>query len=128
MEPNPYEAPKVADPRQANLSVPIDGRHCPACGENIGIGPIGTEIIPGRCRCPYCHTKLTWKGAYTATLIMIVLTLAILGGAVLVVRSLGIENRWLAGAVLGVMALPPTLIVGWIGAALQARYSILRRL
>lgn len=124
---NPYQSPSVPDPQKAPPPPQADGKHCPACGADIGIWPIASAIIPGRAKCPHCQTKLTWNGAYGATLVMVLLTLAICGVAVLILNRLPIEDRWSRGAAFGAMALPPTLVMGWIGAALQRRYCVLRK-
>jgi hypothetical protein len=124
---NPYQSPTVPDPQKSPVATKPDGKHCPACGEDIGIWPIVSAIVPGRSKCPHCQTGLTWKGAYVATGVMVLLTLAITGTAMLVVHRLAIEDRWVSGVAFLGMALPPVFVISGIGAALQRRYCVLRK-
>jgi len=89
---------------------------------------MASAVVPGRSKCPHCQAKLTWSGAYVATLVMVLITLAICGLAILVLNRLDIEDRWIKGTAFSGLTLPPVLVMGWVGAVLQRRYSVLRKL
>jgi hypothetical protein len=37
-----------------------DGKHCPACGKDIGIWPILMAGLPSWVRCPHCRARLSY--------------------------------------------------------------------
>jgi len=124
---NPYESPKSPDRQQLPTAVLSDGKHCPACGEDIGVWPIASAFMPGHCRCPHCRARLAWDRAYRTTAVMLALTVVIAGAALTTVYRLEIEETWRQVAVYLAFGLTPVLIMGWIGAVYQRKYSKLRR-
>jgi uncharacterized protein (DUF983 family) len=45
-----------------NRSRPMgDGKHCPACGVDIGVWPVFSAGLPNRLRCPRCKARLAYR-------------------------------------------------------------------
>jgi uncharacterized protein (DUF983 family) len=40
-----------------------DGRHCPACGRDIGIWPVFSAGLPNRIWCPHCGARVRYDRA-----------------------------------------------------------------
>ena len=38
-----------------------DGKHCPACGRDIGVWPLLTAGLPSRIQCPHCQARLSFS-------------------------------------------------------------------
>jgi hypothetical protein len=38
-----------------------DGKHCPECGEDIGIWPVFSAGWPDRIWCPHCKARLRYR-------------------------------------------------------------------
>jgi len=57
-----------------------DGKHCPACGKDIGIWPVLSATLPNRIRCPHCRARLSYENAgalmLNVLLLLIVLCVA----------------------------------------------------
>lgn len=62
--------------------VSADGKHCPNCGEDIGIMSIVKALTPNRINCPHCGSRLAYDGGAAMTLI------AVLAGALLAIYLL----------------------------------------
>src|SRR5262245_7976997 len=60
-------------------TVENDGKHCPACGRDIGLWPVLTAILPTRVRCPHCKTSLAYSNS--SRLVFGLLALGLLLGA-----------------------------------------------
>lgn len=56
-----------------------DGKHCPDCAKDIGVGPVLAAGLPSRIRCPHCKARLTYgdSGTFVACLFAVLLTLAV---------------------------------------------------
>jgi hypothetical protein len=39
-----------------------DGKHCPACGKDIGLWSVLSAGLPTRVRCPHCQARLSYGG------------------------------------------------------------------
>ena len=37
-----------------------DGKHCPACGKDVGMASVMTALWPTRVKCPHCKTRLAY--------------------------------------------------------------------
>jgi hypothetical protein len=63
-----------------------DGKHCPACGVDIGVWPIFAAGLPNLIRCPRCKARLRYAQAglvwLVATLAMAAVLVAAFGAAV----------------------------------------------
>jgi hypothetical protein len=58
-----------------------DGKHCPACGKDIGIWPVLSAGLPSRVRCPHCKSRLSYGSGLSLLLIaLIVLVLVVCVG------------------------------------------------
>jgi DNA-directed RNA polymerase subunit RPC12/RpoP len=38
-----------------------DGKHCPACGKEIGVWPVFSAAMPSWIRCPHCKSRLRYR-------------------------------------------------------------------
>jgi hypothetical protein len=56
-----------------------DGKHCPACGRDIGIWPVFSAGLPNRIWCPHCRARLTYRGARGLVLVLAVAVVAVAG-------------------------------------------------
>jgi hypothetical protein len=54
-----------------------DGKHCPACGTDIGVWPVLFAGLPTRVRCPHCKARLTYGNSLL--LLLGVVTMAAVG-------------------------------------------------
>jgi hypothetical protein len=41
-----------------------DGKHCPACGKDIGLWPVLSAGLPTWVRCPHCKARLTYGSSF----------------------------------------------------------------
>jgi hypothetical protein len=50
-----------------------DGKHCPACGVDIGVWPIFSAGLPNLIRCPRCKARLAYPqiGALLLVLLLV---------------------------------------------------------
>jgi DNA-directed RNA polymerase subunit RPC12/RpoP len=53
-----------------------DGKHCPACGKDIGLWSVLTAGLPTRVRCPHCSTRLSYGGDSTLMICLFAILLA----------------------------------------------------
>ena len=37
-----------------------DGKHCPACGKDVGMASVMTALWPSRVKCPHCKARLAY--------------------------------------------------------------------
>ena len=65
-----------------------DGKHCPACGKDIGICPIFTAGFPNRIRCPHCSARLSYRGITGVVFALLVGMLAVIVGAYFLVAAI----------------------------------------
>ena len=56
-----------------------DGKHCPDCGQDIGIWPVFSAGLPSRVRCPFCKSRLSYGD--TRTLVACLAAVVLLVGA-----------------------------------------------
>ena len=55
-----------------------DGKHCPACGKDIGIWPVVSAALPSRVRCPHCKARLSYGGGLLLGMIALVVAVLVL--------------------------------------------------
>ena len=50
-----------------------DGKHCPACGTDIGVWPVFSAGLPNLIRCPHCKARIGYQriGAVLAVLFVV---------------------------------------------------------
>jgi len=50
-----------------------DGKHCPACGADVGIWPVFSAGLPNLIRCPKCKARIGYQriGAVLAILLVV---------------------------------------------------------
>ena len=59
--------------RRFMKKVPTSGRHCPACGNDVGWAPGLKSVWPMSVTCPYCEEELAYVDTrYVATVIIVV--------------------------------------------------------
>jgi hypothetical protein len=96
-----------------------DGKHCPACGVDIGLWPIFSAGLPGRIRCPRCEARLGYRGIgmvlLVLGLVLVLVTAAVFAFAYLV-------SLWFAGdlRLLVFLAAWLLLFVAWVPVELVA--------
>jgi hypothetical protein len=67
-----------------------DGKHCPACGQDIGIWAVLFAGLPSRIRCPHCRARLSYGGDLVLVLgVVAVLALTAVGAYHLTAFALG---------------------------------------
>jgi hypothetical protein len=54
-----------------------DGKHCPACGKDIGIWPVLSAGLPSRVRCPHCKARLSYGSGFLLVLSVAVLAVCV---------------------------------------------------
>ena len=54
-----------------------DGKHCPACGKDIGLWAVLLAAWPSRVRCPHCRARLSY-GSCIVLVAILVSSLAVL--------------------------------------------------
>src|SRR5262245_66234546 len=55
-----------------------DGKHCPACGKDVGMASVMTALWPTRVKCPHCKMRLAYLNG-TALVINLLAVWAALG-------------------------------------------------
>jgi hypothetical protein len=99
-----------------------DGKHCPACSQDIGLWSVLTAGSPSRVRCPHCKHRLVYANSGALVASLLVLLLALGAVAFYFVRQVYSANRlpfhlWLAGVVLA----------AWLPVELAAAVYLRRR-
>src|SRR5579864_4806947 len=61
-----------------------DGKHCPACGVDIGLWPVASATLPSRIRCPRCKARLGYRGIGTVVLVLVLVSVPVFAFAWLV--------------------------------------------
>lgn len=73
--------PPEVDPRYEDDGAPElrpgDGRHCPGCAGDIGIGAIFRAGLPNMIRCPHCGERVRYEGAGGLLAVLVVLLAAV---------------------------------------------------
>ena len=59
----------------------IDGKHCPACGQDIGLWAVLLAAWPSLIRCPHCKARLSY-GRCVPLVVILIASLAALFFAV----------------------------------------------
>ena len=62
-----------------------DGKHCPACGKDIGIWTVLSAGLPTWVRCPHCKARLTYGNSFLLLL-----------GVVAMVSVVGVVSYYIA--------------------------------
>jgi uncharacterized protein (DUF983 family) len=70
-----------------------DGKHCPACGRDIGLWPVFSAILPSRVRCPHCQASLAYGNSSHLVLGLLVLGVLLGGLAYFLALRLQIKDR-----------------------------------
>jgi hypothetical protein len=59
----------------------VDGKHCPACGRDIGLWPVFLAGLPNRIWCPHCAARLAYRGIGGVVVALLVALAAASAGA-----------------------------------------------
>jgi hypothetical protein len=86
-----------------------DGKHCPACGKDVGVWPIASAMLPNLIRCPHCRTRLAYRGVGRLLVGLVVLGLALAVGLMLFVAWLPVIHPALRLATFVAL-----LLVAWV--------------
>lgn len=84
-----------------------DGKHCPSCGQDIGVWPVFSAGLPNRVRCPHCKARLAYRDVLGLVIVLCVLGVALLAASMFTVQQFGLTGGpqralTFAGLVLGV--------------------------
>jgi hypothetical protein len=71
-----------------------DGKHCPGCGQDIGIWPVFSAGLPNRIWCPHCKARLTYQGIGGVLVVLGGLLVALLGAGVYAVSVIPLQSRF----------------------------------
>jgi hypothetical protein len=84
-----------------------DGKHCPACGKDIGVWPIFSAGLPNRIWCPHCSARLRYRVTTGLLLVIVALAIGLMAGALLFSwKYVGFDSpRWIVWFA-GLMLLP----------------------
>jgi hypothetical protein len=77
-----------------------DGKHCPACGKDIGLSTIMVAPLPNLIRCPHCRTRLVYRDTARVLVLLLLLATALGVGAFVAVERLPLPNLWTRLAVI----------------------------
>ena len=91
-----------------------DGKHCPACGVDIGVWPIYSAGLPNRIRCPRCKARVAYRETGPVLCAALLVLAAVTAGAWFVAESFEGYRRLIAFAVvMGVGWQPIELVLAW---------------
>ena len=79
-----------------------DGKHCPACGKDIGIWPI-FSAVRNRFRCPHCRVRLSYQGIRWLVLALLVLAVPLVAASLYLVRKAELTGLLHDVAFLGIL-------------------------
>src|SRR5262245_16895655 len=83
-----------------------DGKHCPACGTDIGFWPVFWASQPDRISCPTCKAHLAYVGVRAVQLIIVLVLLILIAiGGILASRVDG---------ALGLVSFILVMLAGWV--------------
>jgi uncharacterized protein (DUF983 family) len=87
-----------------------DSRHCPECGENIGLGAVFKAAMPNRIYCPHCGTRLQHTPIRGLVAAAVLLSVGLCFGVLYVVTELWVDANPVPAIVAGVF----TLVAGMV--------------
>jgi thiol-disulfide isomerase/thioredoxin len=95
-----------------------DGKHCPACGKDIGYRSIVIATLPTQIRCPHCASRLAHDRVALVLLIEVLVILALVASSWWVLRALvgftaPLALAFCVGALLLVWGLLCELVAAW---------------
>jgi uncharacterized protein (DUF983 family) len=88
-----------------------DGKHCPACGTDIGIWPVFSAGLPNLIRCPRCKVRLGYQGIGAVLAVLLLVLGAVLAVAYVVAGSFQSNYRFFAFLVIVLGAWIPVELV-----------------
>jgi hypothetical protein len=95
-----------------------DGKHCPACGKDIGLWAVLSAGLPTRVRCPHCKARLSYSGGRGLVINLFVVLLAAGVAAFYFARQLYAVTRpqfYLALIILALAIMLPIDLVATLG-------------
>jgi hypothetical protein len=73
-----------------------DGKHCPACGTDIGVWPVFSAGLPNLIRCPRCRARIGYQRIGAVLAVLLVVLGAVFAVAYIVSGSFESTNRLFA--------------------------------
>jgi uncharacterized protein (DUF983 family) len=92
-----------------------DGKHCPRCGEDIGVWAIVSAGLPSRLRCPHCRSRIEYQDAGGFIALLVILAIGF-GYAAFTVAKMIVP----AGHSLQIAVFAALLLAVWIPVELAA--------
>lgn len=89
-----------------------DGKHCPACGVDIGVRPVWFAPLPNLIRCPRCKARLSYEGIVAAVVVLVLLAVAVTAAAIFVTSPIEGNQRLLAFAAVALGVWVPVELAG----------------
>ncbi len=91
-----------------------DGKHCPACGVDIGVWPIFSAGMPSRIRCPNCRANFAYQNVWDVIVVLLLVATVIAVAGYFIARSFDENWRLLIFiAIMGAAWVPVELLVAW---------------
>jgi len=99
-----------------------DGKHCPACGQDIGVWPVLMATLPNRIRCPHCKARLRYQNAGALIVNLLVLLLALCA-----VFYFSLRPRYGHGGLAFYLVVAGLAFAAWMPVELAATLYVRRR-
>ena len=91
-----------------------DGKHCPSCGNDIGVWPVFSAAWPSLIWCPTCKSRLRYRQTADVIAVLVIFLIVIAAGAFVLVSSLVSTRRRLIWATAVIICwVPVQLAVTW---------------
>ncbi len=104
-----------------------DGKHCPNCGDDIGVWAVFSAALPNWVKCPHCGARLAYRPVAGLVVGLSVVALGLLAGMWWVGLRFGpvFSLPWITAYTAGSLAawLPVEAVVVWY----VRRYKTLSR-
>jgi uncharacterized protein (DUF983 family) len=125
---NPYQPSSIPQPKASDAPLTPDGKHCPVCGEDIGLWPVMSAMYPTRIWCPHCRSRLGYQGPKRLVAAMIVLTIAIVTPTAFGLLWMKVEPVWRAVAYYLAIVLPLCVVMMMLTAMRVRATNTLRKM
>ena len=111
----------LANGRHSYYGTMRDGKHCPACGKDIGVWPVLMAGLPTWVRCPHCRARLSYGSSGLMVALLFAFFLA------LILAACYFAQRHYAANEIRFYVLLATIVVGaWLPVELLAAVYLRR--